>query len=56
MGEAWERLIAGDFAQSDLTLLLHEYSESILKKAFPKATASTIHDIVQTTYNWIDSI
>lgn len=56
MAEAWERLIAGDFVQSDLTLSLHEYSESILKKTFPNATASTIHDIVQTTYNWIDSI
>ena len=56
MAEAWERLIAGNFVQSDLILLLHEYSESVLKNTFSNATAANIHDIVQSRYNWIDSL
>jgi hypothetical protein len=51
MAEAWDRLIKSNFLQSDLRLLLHEYSE-LLIMGDKKISWRIAHDIVEKEFPW----
>lgn len=51
MAKAWQRLIDGKYAPSDLNLLLHEYAESLIMEGV-KVDYDTAHFIVGKTYPW----
>lgn len=53
---AWQRLIDGNFCQSNLRLLLHEYAKTLLLKKLPNLTAENIHEISVELYNWHDFV
>ena len=58
---AWQRLLDGNFCQSDLRLLLHEYSEVTIIEEAPflqqtELAASLVHDIANKVHNWQDFI
>jgi len=55
MAEGWLRLTNGNFIQSDLTLLLHEYAESIIMQG-TRVSYNDVHPIVNTLYNWHKSL
>jgi len=54
---AWQRLIDGNFVQSDLRLLLHEYSESSLGQQYIAVTSQQaeyriLHEVANKLHNW----
>ena len=53
--EAWLRLVNNNFVQHDLTLLQHEFAESLIMngKAIEYRSA---HDAVDKIYNWTKEI
>jgi hypothetical protein len=51
MATAWLRLTDGTYVQSDLVLLQHEYSESLLMRR-QTANYDNAHAIVNKIYNW----
>jgi hypothetical protein len=57
IARAWKRLIHGDFFQSDLQLLLHEFTEITIIKEIMKGeevNARLIHDLANKIHNWQD--
>ena len=61
IAHAWQRLIDGNFCQSDLRLLLHEYSEiTIIEKTTTlyntELNARLIHEIANKVHNWQDFV
>ena len=55
MAAAWQRLIDNKFTKSDLILLQHEYSESLLMNGMEIAY-SDAHPIVNQWYDWYRSL
>ena len=51
MADAWKRLIRGNFFQSDLLLLQHEYAENLLMQGV-NLDYNTAHKITNHFYNW----
>jgi hypothetical protein len=59
IAHAWKRLIHGDFFQSDLQLLLHEFTEITIIKEIMKGeeiNARLIHNLANKIHNWQDII
>ena len=61
MAYAWERLVNGTFVQSDLRLLLHEYTELMFlsesKSIFGKQiTIREAHNLANKIHDWQNNI
>ncbi len=52
IAESWERLINGNFVQSDLILLQHELTESLLMQGTKLNYGSAHYKIVNKIFNW----
>lgn len=52
MAHSWKRLIEGSFVQTDLCLLLHEFSESLIMQG-EKISWRVAHDIVDKSFPWV---
>lgn len=55
MAAAWQRLIDNKFTKSDLILLQHEYSESLLMNG-TEIAYSDAHPIINEWYDWYGSL
>lgn len=51
MAFAWRRLIEGNYVQSDLRLLLHEYAESLIMQGV-KVSYNDAHYTINDLYKW----
>lgn len=51
---AWQRLVNGNFVQSDLKLLLHEYAEALVMNG-KKVSWEKAHPLINKIHNWQDS-
>lgn len=55
MAVAWNRLMTGNFVQSDLRLLQHEFAESLLVNG-QELAYEAVHPTVNEVYNWFDNL
>lgn len=59
MAVAWQRLIEGNFYESDILLLKHELYESIYYDMYHEVydiSLRSAHNVAESVYNWLQAL